>query len=136
MCEANKTKKGAQLLEVNALEIKMYTATKDNKKLKVSLSLEHCLPAAHRWPPTHTCVGSCARHLQELYTKSLAISGAVAHPKILGVIRECGGKMYMYEGHYEQAQAEFYKAFEDYDEAADPRRLQCLKCVVRQAESL
>jgi COP9 signalosome complex subunit 2 len=65
--------------------------------------------------------------MQELYTKSLATSSAVAHPKILGVIRECGGKMYMNESKYEQAQAEFYKAFEDYDEAADPRRLQCLK---------
>lgn len=32
-------KKGTQLLEVYAIEIQMYTETKNNKKLKVSLSV-------------------------------------------------------------------------------------------------
>ncbi len=33
-----------------------------------------------------------------LYEKALSVRSAVPHPKIMGVIRECGGKMYMSEG--------------------------------------
>ena len=61
------SKKGTQLLEVYALEIQMYTETKNNKKLK------------------------------ELYKLSLHIKSAIPHPRIMGVIRECGGKMHMRE---------------------------------------
>jgi hypothetical protein len=36
--------------------------------------------------------------LQALYNKSLRVRSAVPHPKIMGIIRECGGKMHMSEG--------------------------------------
>lgn len=52
---------GTQLLEIYALEIQMYTARKNNKELK------------------------------KLYEASLQIKSAIAHPLIMGVIRECGG---------------------------------------------
>nr|SVE76321.1 EOG090X04DO [Daphnia longispina] len=60
-------KKGTQLLEIYALEIQMYTAQKNNKKLKT------------------------------LYEQSLHIKSAIPHPLIMGVIRECGGKMHLRE---------------------------------------
>lgn len=50
-------KKGTQLLEIYALEIQMYTAQKNNKKLKA------------------------------LYEQSLHIKSAIPHPLIMGVIR-------------------------------------------------
>ncbi len=50
-------KKGTQLLEIYALEIQMYTAQKNNKKLKA------------------------------LYEQSLQIKSAIPHPVIMGVIR-------------------------------------------------
>ncbi|CAK4629653.1 unnamed protein product [Aphanomyces euteiches] len=59
------TKKDSQLLEVYALQIQLYTVEKDNKKLV------------------------------ELYEKALCVKPGVAHPRIVGVIRECGGKMHM-----------------------------------------
>ena len=62
------TKKGTQLLEIYALEIQMHTALRNNKRLK------------------------------ELYLQSLRIKSAIPHPRIMGVIRECGGKMHMMEG--------------------------------------
>jgi len=116
------SKKGTQLLEVYALEIQMYTATKNNKRLK------------------------------ELYKLSLHIKSAIPHPKIMGIIRECGGKMHMSEGNgpfsplsgrllvsphrrctchfsaqWEKAHEDFFEAFKNYDEAGSPRRIQCLK---------
>jgi len=78
----------------------MYTATKNNKKLK------------------------------ELYHKSLEIKSAIPHPRIMGVIRECGGKMHMREKEWEKAHTDFFEAFKNYDEAGSPRRIQCLKYLV------
>jgi COP9 signalosome complex subunit 2 len=93
-------KKGSQLVDIYALEIQMYTATKNNKKLK------------------------------ELYHKALEIKSAIPHPKIMGVIRECGGKMHMREKEWEGAHTDFFEAFKNYDEAGSPRRIQCLKYLV------
>ncbi|KAJ3024078.1 hypothetical protein HKX48_007258 [Thoreauomyces humboldtii] len=93
-------KKGTLLLEIFALEIQMYTETKNNKKLKV------------------------------LYQQCLHVKSAIPHPRIMGVIRECGGKMHMGEMEWEKAQTDFFEAFKNYDEAGDPQRIQCLKYLV------
>jgi COP9 signalosome complex subunit 2 len=55
-------KKGTQLLEVYALEIQMHTATRNIKRLK------------------------------QLYERALQVKSAIPHPRIMGVIRECGGR--------------------------------------------
>merc|ERR1712106_603686 len=89
-----------ELHEVYALEIQMYTETKNNKKLK------------------------------SLYNKALQIKSAIPHPKIMGVIRECGGKMHMGEREWEMARNDFFEAFKNYDEAGVQRRVQCLKYLV------
>mmetsp|Transcript_18793 Transcript_18793/g.32056 ORF Transcript_18793/g.32056 Transcript_18793/m.32056 type:complete len:438 (+) Transcript_18793:95-1408(+) len=93
-------KKGSQLLEVYALEIQMYTEQRNNKKLK------------------------------ELYQQALAVKSAIPHPRILGIIRECGGKMHMHDQLWSEAATDFFEAFKSYDEAGVPRRVQCLKYVV------
>jgi COP9 signalosome complex subunit 2 len=38
------------------------------------------------------------RSAQALYQRALKVKSAVPHPKIMGIIRECGGKMHMSEG--------------------------------------
>ncbi|KAG6412554.1 hypothetical protein SASPL_125234 [Salvia splendens] len=93
-------KKGTQLLEVYAIEIQMYTETKNNKKLK------------------------------ELYQKALSVKSAIPHPRIMGIIRECGGKMHMAERQWPDAATDFFEAFKNYDEAGNQRRIQCLKYLV------
>lgn len=93
-------RKGTQLIEVYALEIQMYTATKNTKKLK------------------------------QLYEKALQVKSAIPHPRIMGVIRECGGKMHMSAQNFESAHSDFFEAFKNYDEAGNNRRIQCLKYLV------
>ncbi|KAG5446966.1 COP9/signalosome complex subunit Csn2 [Clonorchis sinensis] len=93
-------KKGTQLLEIYALEIQMYTAQKNNKKLKA------------------------------LYEQSLHIKSAIPHPLIMGIIRECGGKMHLREGEYDKSHTDFFEAFKNYDESGCLRRTQCLKYLV------
>lgn len=92
--------KGSHLLEVYALEIQMYTDTKNNVKLK------------------------------ELYTRTLRVKSSITHPRIMGVIRECGGKMHMYEKNWAEAQIDFFESFRNYDEAGSPQRITVLKYLV------
>ncbi|KAJ3276790.1 hypothetical protein HDV01_002844 [Terramyces sp. JEL0728] len=97
---SNDQQKGTLLLEIYALEIQMYTETKNNKKLK------------------------------EVYQKCLHVKSAIPHPRIMGLIRECGGKMHMYEQEWDKAQTDFFEAFKNYDEAGSQQRIQCLKYLV------
>lgn len=59
--------------------------------------------------------------IQALYEQSLHIKSAIPHPLIMGVIRECGGKMHLREGEYERAHTDFFEAFKNYDESGSPR---------------
>lgn len=79
--------KGTYLLEVYAIEIQMYSETGNNKKLKVKSRLEAIEPIK-------------LTEVKVLYNKSLRVRSAVPHPRIMGIIRECGGKMHMNEGEY------------------------------------
>lgn len=96
-------KKGTQLLEIYALEIQMYTEQKNNKALK---------------------------KLYEQAQQAIQSKSAIPHPLILGVIRECGGKMHLREGQFDRAHTDFFEAFKNYDESGSPRRITCLKYLV------
>jgi COP9 signalosome complex subunit 2 len=93
-------KKGTQMLEIYALEIQKYTEQKNN------------------------------RALQKLYVEALRVKSAIPHPLIMGTIRECGGKMHLRNGSYEQAYTDFFEAFKSYDESGSQRRILCLKYLV------
>ncbi|KAL8845303.1 MAG: hypothetical protein Q9205_001327 [Flavoplaca limonia] len=92
--------KGTYALEVYALEIQMYADTRNNKRLKA------------------------------LYNRALKVRSAVPHPKIMGIIRECGGKMHMSEENWKDAQIDFNESFRNYNEAGSGQRIQVLKYLV------
>ncbi|KAI5467968.1 COP9 signalosome complex subunit 2 [Mariannaea sp. PMI_226] len=89
--------KGTYSLEIYALEIQMFAETKNNKQLKL------------------------------LYQRALKVKSAVPHPRIMGIIRECGGKMHMSEENWKEAQSDFFESFRNYDEAGSLQRIQVLK---------
>ncbi|KAK5164316.1 uncharacterized protein LTR77_010011 [Saxophila tyrrhenica] len=92
--------KGTYSMEAYALEIQMYSETRNNKRLK------------------------------GLYERALSVRSAVPHPKIMGIIRECGGKMHMSEENWKSAQSDFFESFRNYDEAGSLQRIQVLKYLV------
>jgi hypothetical protein len=47
---------------------------------------------------TKYCI--CTDTVQEIYNASNAVRSAIPHPRIMGVIKECGGKMWMGERQY------------------------------------
>ena len=92
---------------------------------------------AHRLPtarPSRRAAADTAtknnKKLKSLYSKALQIRSAIPHPKIMGVIRECGGKMHMAQREFEKARNDFFEAFKNYDEAGVSGRISCLKYLV------
>ncbi|KAJ9100487.1 hypothetical protein QFC21_003526 [Naganishia friedmannii] len=92
--------RGSLLLEVYAIEIQMYSELRETKKLK------------------------------SIYEATLRVRSAIPHPRIMGVIRECGGKMWMAERSWDKASTDFFESFKQYDESGSPQRIQVLKYLV------
>ena len=109
--------KGTYALEIYALEIQMYAETRNNKRLKVGKITLYIL-------------GPLTPSTQALYQRALKVRSAVPHPKIMGIIRECGGKMHMSEENWKEAQTDFFESFRNYDEAGSLQRIQVLKYLV------
>ncbi|KAJ2156018.1 hypothetical protein GGF46_005462 [Coemansia sp. RSA 552] len=92
--------RGTQLLEVNSVALSMYEAQQNAKQLKLT------------------------------YLQCEEVRSAVPHPRIMGYIRECGGKIYMAEQNWAKAQSCFFDAFKNFDEAGSPLRVRSLKYLV------
>jgi COP9 signalosome complex subunit 2 len=92
--------RGTQLLEIYALEIQMHNEMRNVKKLK------------------------------EIYNATNNVRSAIPHPRIMGVIKECGGKMWMGERSWDKASSDFFESFKNYDEAGSPQRIQVLKYLI------
>lgn len=72
----------------------------------------------------------------------MKVRNAIPHPRIMGVIRECGGKMWMMESEYQsspkaddpeswdKASTDLFESFRQYDESGSPQRIQVLKYLV------
>lgn len=88
------------LLEIYELEIYIYTAKKDDLKLR------------------------------SIYKKAISLKDASPHPRIVAVIKECGAKLHMIDRRWDAAWADFMEAFKKYDEAGLSQRINCLKYMV------
>ncbi|KAI6012541.1 PCI domain-containing protein [Pisolithus orientalis] len=100
MDNEDQSQRGTQLLEIYALEIQMHNEMRNVKKLK------------------------------EIYNAANNVRSAIPHPRIMGVIKECGGKMWMAERRWNRASEDFFESFRNYDEAGSPQRIQVLKYLV------
>ena len=92
--------KGNLLLEVFALEIQMCTAQKNNQRMK------------------------------HVYPQTLNLNSVINDPRVLGIIKECGGKMYMSEKKWSNALEELFESFKNYQESGNSRARTVLKYVI------
>lgn len=65
--------------------------------------------------------------LSQLYHRSTAITSAITHPRVMGIIRECDATLHFYRKNYEKARVEFYECFKNYDEAGSVSKKKILK---------
>ncbi|KAG7192967.1 uncharacterized protein KQ657_001073 [Scheffersomyces spartinae] len=68
--------------------------------------------------------------LRQLHRESLRVSTVLTHPRILGIIKECGGRLKFYRDNFEKARLDFYEAFKCYDEVGSQLKNQILKYVI------
>jgi COP9 signalosome complex subunit 2 len=92
--------KGTYLLEVYCLEIQLCSLTQNSNRMRV------------------------------IYPRTLNLNAAVSDPRIMGIIREEGGKMYLLEGLWLEAYNELFESFRAYQQAGNIRAKICLKYVV------
>ena len=92
--------KGSQLLEVFSIEIQM-------------------------------CIGrNEIRRMKRVYTLAQKFSSTIEDPRVIGIIKECGGKMYMSEKKWERAFEEFQGSFFNYVECGSSKAKTLLKYVI------
>ena len=89
--------KSSSLIEAYALEMQLCTLTKNSRRMKV------------------------------LYKKTEALNADVSDPRIIGIIKECGSKMYMSEKSWNKALSEQFEAFKCYQEVGNNRAKNVLK---------
>lgn len=71
--------------------------------------------------------GGSFSELSQFHRRSSQVSSTITHPRVMGVIWECGATVYFYRGQFEKARLEFYESFKNYDEAGSLSKKKILK---------
>lgn len=71
--------------------------------------------------------GGDLAQLNQLYRRSAGVNAAITHPRVLGIVRECGATIQFYRKNYDKARVEFYESFKNYDEAGSGEKKKILK---------
>lgn len=88
------------LLETFALEIQMCDQIKDKKRMK------------------------------RVYPQTMNLDAVISDPRVMGIIKECGGKLYMSEKKWELALEELFECFKFYQESGNIRAKNVLIYVI------
>lgn len=70
------------------------------------------------------------RRMKEVFQLTEKFSTVIEDPRVVGIIKECGGKMYMSERKWEQALSQFKASFESMVDSGHPRAVTILKYVI------
>ncbi len=70
------------------------------------------------------------RRMKEVFSLTKKFSSVIEDPRVVGIIKECGGKMYMSEKRWDAALSEFKESFERLVECGDPQAQTLLKYVI------
>lgn len=71
--------------------------------------------------------GGDISRLSQLYRRSTELNTAITHPRVMGIVRECGATIHFYSKNYDKARVEFYECFKNYDEAGYEAKRKILK---------
>lgn len=68
--------------------------------------------------------------MKHVYPQTLNLNSVINDPRVLGIIKECGGKMYMSEKRWSNALEELFESFKNYQESGNSRARTVLKYVI------
>ena len=70
------------------------------------------------------------KRMKDIFSLTKKFSSVIEDPRVVGIIKECGGKMYMSEKRWEAALGEFRESFERLVECGSPQAQTLLKYVI------
>ena len=68
--------------------------------------------------------------MKSVYPQTLNLNSVINDPRVLGIIKECGGKMFMSEKKWDKALEELFESFKNYQESGNSRAKTVLKYVI------
>lgn len=68
--------------------------------------------------------------MKRVYPQTLNLNSVINDPRAIGIIKECGGKMFMSEKKWDKALDELFESFKNYQESGNSRARTILKYVI------
>lgn len=68
--------------------------------------------------------------MKAVYPQTTSLNSVINDPKVVGIIKECGGKMYMSEKKWDKALEELFESFKSYQESGNEKAKTVLKYVI------
>ena len=111
--------KKADAMNDDLLDVDVYDMSKGNHLLEVfALEIQMCIKTKQ------------TRRMKQIYNLTQKFSTIIEDPRIMGIIKECGGKMYMSEKRWDAALEEFNDSFKSLVESGNNRAQTMLKYVI------
>ena len=70
------------------------------------------------------------QRMKAVYPQTTKLNSVINDPRVVGIIKECGGKMFMSEKKWDKALEEMFESFKNYQESGNSRAKTVLKYVI------
>jgi len=70
------------------------------------------------------------KRLKSIYPHTVNLNSVINDPRVMGIVKECGGKMFMSEKNWQRAVEELFESFKNYQESGNFRAKTVLKYVI------
>lgn len=70
------------------------------------------------------------KRMQKIYPKTEKLVAVINDPRVMGIIKECGGKMYLQEKKWDKALNELFECFKNYQESGNVKAKEILLYVI------
>ena len=70
------------------------------------------------------------KRMKRIYPQTMNLNAVINDPRVMGIIKECGGKMYMSEKKWDKALDELFECFKYYQESGNFRAKNILIYVI------
>ena len=88
------------MVDGNLLDVDVYDVTKGNQLLEVfAMEIQMCIDTKEQL------------RMKQIYNLTQKFTSVIEDPRVVGIIKECGGKMYMSEKRWDAALEEFRASF-------------------------
>ena len=71
-----------------------------------------------------------SKRMKRVYPKTISLDSVIIDPRVMGIIKECGGKMFMAEKRWDKALEELFESFKNFQDCGNSRARDVLKYTI------